>query len=95
MKLKKLKITNIDKFDYTLIDNENRQYIINIEFYGIESYPEINDTIYISEKMLEESNGYSFGVIGSKYSKNTDVDESEIIKIVSDNKEYYLQRYYG
>lgn len=89
----KLKIINIENTNYTLEDNKNK-YNINIIFYG-EKKPKENDIIYISEKMLNETNIYAYGPLNSKYSKNIEVKEEEFIKIVTVEEEYYLQRYYG
>lgn len=92
----KLKIIKVDEeFDYYLIDNTNKKYHLNMEFYGLDNRPKVNDYIYLSKILLDENNLYNFGVIDGQYSKNVDVNEKEIIKIVSGDREYYLQRYYG
>ena len=48
----KVIITEIDGYNYTLKDNKEKSYKINIEFYGLSSNPTINDVIYINEKLL-------------------------------------------
>lgn len=90
-----IKLTVIDIKEYTYIfSNNKKKYELNIEFLG-EKVPNINDIIYISPKILEEKNIYTYGPLNSKYSKNIDVCEEEIIKVITPNMEYYLQRYYG
>lgn len=90
--MEKLKIIKKDKYDYTLEGNNGKIYTLNIEFYGLEEDPKINDYIYMSDKILKEKNLFSFGIINNN---NINIKEEDLIKIVSDNKEYYLQRYYG
>ena len=86
----KLSIENIDEYLYTLTDNNNKRYVLNIEFY--EFIPKVGDIIYISEKNLNKNDMYSYGPTGSNYSKE---DEEDIIKIVRGKNTIYLQRYYG
>ena len=90
-----IKLTIIDIKEYTYIfSNNNKIYEVNIEFLG-EKKPKINDIIYINSKILEEKNTYTYGPLNSKYSKNIDITEEELIKIITAKEEYYLQRYYG
>lgn len=89
----KLKIVAIDKIIYTL-KSENKTYEMTIQFYG-DKKPEVNDIIYIPSKILNEINIYAYGPLNSVYSKNVDVTEEELIKVVTEKEEYYLQRYYG
>lgn len=90
-----IKLTIIDIKEYTYIFSKNNKiYEVNIEFLG-EKKPKINDIIYINSKILEEKNIYTYGPLNSKYSKNINTNEEELLKIVSENEEYYLQRYYG
>ena len=90
-----IKLTIIDIKEYTYIfSNNNKIYEVNIEFLG-EKKPKINDIIYINSKILEEKNIYTYGPLNSKYSKNINTNEEELLKVVSENEEYYLQRYYG
>ena len=89
----KSKIIKIDNTNYTLKIN-NKTYNINIIFYG-EKKPQINDIIYIPNKLLKEINIYSYGPLNGKYSINNNTKEEEFIKVIASNEEYYLQRYYG
>lgn len=84
----KLKILKKNDYDYTL-ENNNKKYNLNIEFYNIEV--NIGDYIYLSEKLLKDENLFSFGPI----KQEDNIKEEDIIKLIKDNKEYYLQRYYG
>ena len=51
--MKKVSIEKVDNYDYTLIDLDNNIYELNIEFYS-KFKPEIGDTLYMSEKILNE-----------------------------------------
>ena len=84
------KIISIDDYDYILFDG-NKEYMINIEFHGLDIKLKTGDTIYISKKLLRNNKIYCFGDI--KENKNNNMDE--YIKIESNDKIRYLQRYYG
>ncbi len=88
--MRKLKIIDINNYDYTLIDEDGNIFTMNIGFLGLESNPTVDDYIYIPENILNEVNFFSFGVIN-----DSNVKDKDLIKIVSKNKQYYLQRYYG
>lgn len=90
-----LKIAEVKKYNnYVFLDNNGRKFYINIEFLG-DKIPKINDYIYIDDKILKIKNLYTFGPLNSIYSKNINIDEEELIKVVTKKEEYYLQRYYG
>ncbi len=88
--MKKVKIKEIDNYDYILIDSNNNEYVKNIEFTG--NYkPMVGDIIYLSDRILNEINLFSFGEIYDKY--NIELDD--VIKVIAGEKEYYFQRQYG
>lgn len=89
----KLKVINIEEYSY-ILETNNQTYNLNIEFLG-DKIPKTNDIIYIDEKIIKEKNIYTYGPLNSKYSRNIDVSEEELIKVVAPKDEYYLQRYYG
>ena len=89
----KLIIVSIKDNQYTL-ESDNKTYNLIIQFYG-DKVPKVNDIIYIPSKILNEINIYAYGPLNSVYSKNVDVIEEELIKVVTEKEEYYLQRYYG
>ena len=89
----KLKVIDIDKCNY-ILEGNNNFYNVVIEFLG-DKVPQINDIIYIPNKIIIEKNIYTYGPINSKYSKRVNVTEEELIKVITLNEEYYLQRYYG
>ena len=88
--MKKVVIKDIKDYNYTLVDNEDNEYIKNIEFYS--NYkPMVNDIIYLDEKILDEVNLYSFDEIyDTKRAKLEDM-----IKVVHEDKDYYFQRRFG
>lgn len=89
----KLKVLDIEEYNYVL-ENNNKRYRINLNFLG-DKIPRINDLIYVDEFLIEEVNLYTYGPLNGKYAKKENVDYHEIMKVVSSNEEYYLQRYYG
>ena len=84
--MRKVKIIDINGFDYTL-EYKNKKYIKNINFYDVKL--NIGDYIYISDKVLNETNLFTYGLI------NDNTKEEDVIKVVSGNKQLYLKRYYG
>lgn len=82
----KVKVIKIDGYHYTLEKDNHNQVIKNIELYGNVKI-NLNDYIYISENTLNEKNLLQYGPLIN--------NESEIIKVVTEQSEYYLQRYYG
>ena len=90
----KLKVINIERYNYILENNEFKKYIKHIEFYG-DKKPNIGDYIYLPNNVLEEVNLFAYGPIKGKYAKQENITEDELIKVVTKDEEYYLQRYYG
>ena len=86
----KLKIIDIDNYDYTFQSENGKMIIRNIEFY-LENKPKINDYIYISKEVINENNVLQYGYIKDL----NNINNNEIIKVVSSDNEYYYQRYYG
>ena len=94
----KVIITEIDGYNYTLKDNKDKSYKINIEFYGLSNNPTINDVIYINEKLLQEveNKPVSFGPLDEKYGKNINYNnDTDIICITTKEGNIYLKRFYG
>lgn len=86
----KLKIIDINNYDYTFELEDGSKIIRNIEFY-LDNKPKMNDYIYISEDVIKENRILQYGYIKDLKS----INNKEIIKVVSSNNEYYYQRYYG
>ena len=99
--MKKIKIIKKDKYIYTLKDNNNKQYTLNLEFIDIDTMPDKNDYIYISEKLLDKnykeySNMYTFGPLDSSYGRIIDNENNpDIIRIDIGKNSIYLKRFYG
>ena len=87
--MKKVKITNINNYVVTFKDTDDKEYKKNIEFQDTEISE--GDIIYISEEILDEDNIYTYGPLTNL--ENIELDD--VIKIIKDDKEIYLQRYYG
>lgn len=86
----KTEIISINNYDYILSDG-NSNYHLNLEFYDLDNKLNIGNIIYIPKKLLKNNSVYTYGKINKNKKENTD----EYIKIISNNKEIYLQRYYG
>ena len=93
----KLIIDKVEGYNYYLIDNNNKKYKINIEFYNIENKPKEKDIIYMNKELLNEINiPLSFGPLLVKYGRKIEsAEDKDILVLVSDNKKEYLKRYYG
>lgn len=87
MNMKKVTVIAINDYVYTLEDKDKNKYDINIEFY--DTKVNVGDIIYIDGKVLEETNLYAYGPLLEE------ANVEDLIKIIKDNKEIYLQRYYG
>lgn len=90
----KTKVLRIEEYNNYVLECNNKIYNLTIEFLG-DKVPKVNDVIYVNDKILEEVNLYTYGPLNSKYSKNINVNEEELIKVVTSDDAYYLQRYYG
>ncbi len=86
--MKKYIIEKIGKYNYTLIDEEENIYEINLEILDISYH--LKDILYFNN--FSNHTQYTFGPLNSKYGKNTQED----VLIIDNHKEkIYLQRYYG
>ena len=86
----KTEIISINNYDYILSDGNNK-YNLNLEFYDLDNKVNIGDIIYIPKKLLKNNVVYTYGKINDNKKENI----NEYLKIISNNKEIYLQRYYG
>lgn len=84
--MKKMKVVKKEGYDYTL-EFEGKEYIKNIEFYDVDV--EVGDYIFLNDNMLNEKNMFTYGPV------KKDATIEDAIKIVKDDKEIILQRYYG
>ncbi len=87
--MRKVIVTKIDNYNYTLFDGE-KTYVKNIEVYSNKKI-KVNDFIYISEKILNENNLFAF----TDLFQDRNIEPSDLIKVISNCDEYYLQRIYG
>ena len=88
--MNKFRIISITNNDY-ILENECSKYNLNMIFY-IDDKIEVGDIIYLPVNILREVNIYAFGPINNR---DINLDENDIIKIITKDKEMYLQRYYG
>ena len=81
----KLRIVNIDKYDYTLQDEFNNTYTLNIEFFDLVEMPKAQDYIYLTREILKENNFFSFSL----------TEREGLLKLKIKNNIYYLERIFG
>ena len=99
--MKKLKIIEVNNYDYILKDRKEKIYKLNLEFQGLKKLPNEKDIIYISEKLLDKnyeqySNIYTFGDIEAKTGRDISKgNEIDLIILEINNQKYYLKRLYG
>ena len=97
----KLKIVNIDGYQYYLEDEDKHNYIFNLEFLDVEDDIKVGNFINISAELLNPryagySTNYTFGSLESKYGKDKiKLNDIDVIKIETEDKEIYLKRLYG
>ena len=97
----RLKVENINNFEYELTDENREEYNINIELIDVEDSIDIGDYIHIEEILLNpEYEGYSsnylFGYLDNKYGReNLAFGNIDIIKIEKEDEEILLKRLYG
>ena len=82
-------INSINNYDYLLKDKNNKEYKISIELFDYNL--EVNDKLYINKKLLNNNVFYRFG----KIYEDNNANELDIIKVIRNKEEFYLQRYYG
>lgn len=82
----KLRVIDIDGYDYKLENEASKIITINMDIYG-DNKINVDDYIYMSYSIIDEAIFVQFGPIYNRY--------NEIIKVVGVNKSFYLQRYYG
>lgn len=99
--MEKLKIIKKDGNEYKFIDENDNEYEFVIIFYDIDFEPEVGDFIEFNEDLLDETyDGYSlfytFGSIDSVYGKeNIDKNDTDIIVLITKEKNTFMKRLYG
>ena len=94
--MKKLIVKKIEKNNCFVKDEENNEYFFHIELYDIIDKIEVNDILYMSDKLIKDINNFvsSFGALDSKYGRENP-SEDEILVIMKNNKNIRLKRLYG
>ena len=94
----RLKIKEINKSLYVLEDINNNVYELTIYFYDIDNKTQVNDYLYMQEKLLSKINHsiISLGVLDSMYGKVIEeITDEDLVILITNNKNIYLKRYYG
>ena len=84
----KLEVIDKEFNDYTLRDDHNKKYIVNIRFY-IDEEVQVGNIIYLPESVLNEVNCYAYGPI----KEDTKKEEDDLIKVITDKNELFLVFY--
>ena len=97
----KLEILEKNGYTFNFKDSNNKLYTLNIELLDVKENIKAGDFISISAELLNPkyagySLNYTFGNLESKYGKeNIQLDDIDVIKIETEDKEIYLKRLYG
>lgn len=93
--MKKLIIKKIDHYNYLLQDEKKKSYTINIEFYDINTIIDIDDILYMDEKLLKE-NMLNLGLFNNPCGRNIENSEDkDIVILQTKQNRFYLKRIYG
>ena len=97
----KLRITASNERLYEFEDENNKKYLLNLEFFDLEEPLEVGNQILMNPELLNPtydgySIGYTFGNLDNIYGRaNLPLDDIDVIKIIKQDKEIYLKRLYG
>ena len=97
----KLKIIKIDAHNYYLKDSKNNKYSVGLRFYGLENDVEVNDYIFICEKLFDQNYDgycgiYSFGLLDDQCGKDNVLPyDEDFLAIKTKEKNIILKRLYG
>lgn len=97
--MEKFIIKSINNYNYQLVDKSNKISEVNLEFLS-NYHPQVNDTIYMDRKLLNEHVPLTFGPLEDIYGHSiekiiTNHEDSEIINIKNNEVNIYLKRFYG
>ena len=97
----KLRIVEINGYNYELLDQSGERYKLNLEFIDVFDQPKEDDFIVMDECLLNPrhekySHSYTFGPLDSVYGKeNVTQADPDFISIIVDDEEISLKRLYG
>ena len=89
--MKKLKIVETNNYNYLLNTEEGEVFFINIDFIDVDKKPGVGDYIFLPDNILNNKNIYTYG----KVINDINTKEEDMIKVIVDDQEIYLERYYG
>ncbi len=94
--MKKFVITLVNDYNYQLKDEKENIVNLNLEFVDLNQKPASNDSIFMSERLINKRESYAFGPLGGKHGKKIEsLDDDDIIVLEINGEKIYLQRYYG
>lgn len=98
-----IRLEVVDKKDYIykFKDNKDNIYTLNLEILDLEKEIKVGDYVSFSAELLNPryvgySTNYTFGSLENKYGRDKiKLNDIDIIKIETEDKEIYLKRLYG
>ena len=97
----RLRIASNTGYLYELEDENNKKYLLNLEFFDLEEPLKVGNQIFINPELLNTnyegySTNYTFGNLDNKYGRaSLPLDDIDVIKVIQEDKEIYLKRLYG
>ncbi len=97
----KLRIVEINGYNYELLDQSGERYKLNLEFIDVFDQPKENDFIVMEDCLLNSSyekysHSYTFGPLDSVYGKeNVTQADSDFAVLIVDDEEIPVKRLYG
>ncbi len=91
--MKKYTINKIDNYKYTLLDEKDNIYEINLELINVNYKLKVNDILYASN--FTNHTQYTYGPLNSIYGKDLSPNKEDVLIIDNYKEKIYLQRYYG
>lgn len=92
----KCQISQKDNYIYTLKDNNDNIYHLNMDFYGLTEKPQVGDYIYLDSELLKTNIPLYFEVVtNANQNRFSALSPQEIICLNHKNQKIYLVRVYG
>ena len=89
-----LRVLKKDGYLYTLEDDEQNQYELNLDFIDVDNTIEVDDMIEMNNDLLvhEKYTGLTFGKMDSSYGRgNLSIGDKDVIVLHKNGKEILLK----
>ena len=96
----KLMVYKVEGSNYTLIDEKENKYQLELKFFDIEKQPNIGSVILMHESLLdpnyiEYDKLYYFGALDKPYGRKVKKGDIDFISIKIDDDIINLKRFFG